>query len=246
MSTKTVIVTGSGKGIGKCIATFFANEKWNVIVAEIDEERGMKTAEEISINGGKGLFIKTDVSKIDQVCELAKKTKEKFGRIDVLINNAGISEFYDPLEISEENWNRIIDTNLKGMFFLSREVAKVMRDNEGGTIINIASTRAVMSEPDSEAYAASKGGVLALTHAMAASFSKYKITVNAILPGWIETGDYSALKQTDHEQHFSQRVGKPDDIARACMFLANSDNQFITGSQITIDGGMTRKMIYFE
>ena len=81
---------------------------------------------------------------------------------------------------------------------------------------------------------------------MAASFSKYKITVNAILPGWIETGDYSALKQTDHEQHFSQRVGKPDDIARACMFLANSDNQFITGSQITIDGGMTRKMIYFE
>ena len=101
-----------------------------------------------------------------------------------------------------------------------------------------------MSEPNSEAYAASKGGILALTHALAASFSIYKISVNAILPGWIETGNYETLTKEDHNQHLSQRVGTPDDIAHACLFLSNRENDFITGTQLVIDGGMTRKMIY--
>ena len=116
----------------------------------------------------------------------------------------------------------------------------------GGAISNMASTRAMMSEPNSESYAASKGGIVALTHALASSFSELNITVNSISPGWIETGDYEALKPSDHSQHLSNRVGKPDDIARACLYLANPDNNFITGTNLTIDGGMTKKMIYEE
>lgn len=122
-----------------------------------------------------------------------------------------------------------------------------MRDNEmGGAIINLASTRAIMSEPDSESYAATKGGIVALTHALAASFSKENITVNSISPGWIETGDYEALSDKDHKQHFSNRVGKPEDIGRACLYLTASENDFVTGVNLIVDGGMTRKMIYEE
>ena len=119
-----------------------------------------------------------------------------------------------------------------------------MKSNGGGVIINIASTRALMSEPDSEAYAASKGGIVALTHALAASLAPDRIRVNCISPGWIETGDYSQLREEDHHQHLSGRVGRPDDIARACLFLSSSENDFINGENIVIDGGMTRRMIY--
>jgi hypothetical protein len=244
MIEKTVIVTGAGRGIGKAIANAFAQKAYAVVVAEIDEVHGQKTADEINSTGAKAIFIKTDVSLLNHIEKMVALTVEKFGRIDVLVNNAGLSEFYDPLEMDEATWDKIIDTNLKSVFFCSREVAKVMKAHSGGSIINIASTRAIMSEPNSEAYAASKGGIVALTHALAASFSKYQIMVNAILPGWIETGDYNTLSEADHLQHFSQRVGTPGDIANACLFLANTENNFITGTQLVIDGGMTKKMIY--
>jgi NAD(P)-dependent dehydrogenase (short-subunit alcohol dehydrogenase family) len=243
---KVVVITGAGRGIGKGIALKFSKEGAQVVIAEINEINGLSVQSEIEAMGGTALFIPTDVSNVSQVETLMKTVENKFGRIDVLINNAGLSEFYDPLEMSEETWDRILGTNLKGVFFASREAVKVMMKNGGGSIVNIASTRAIMSEPNGEAYAASKGGILALTHAMAASFSKYNVTVNAILPGWIENGDYSALREIDHSQHFSNRVGKPEDIASACIFLSSPENNFITGTQQVIDGGMTRKMIYEE
>lgn len=243
MRKRVAVVTGSGQGIGKAVALAFAQKNYQVVIAEINTKTGTQVIDKISDLGESAFFIKTDVSNVADIEHLIQLTIEKFGRIDVLVNNAGLSEFYDPLEISEAIWDKIIDTNLKGQFFAAREAAKVMKKN-GGAIINIASTRALMSEPNSEAYAASKGGILALTHALAASLGQYQITVNAILPGWIETGDYTALSNNDHEQHFSKRVGKPDDIANACLFLANRENNFITGSQLVIDGGMTRKMIY--
>lgn len=243
MRKRVAVVTGAGQGIGKAVALAFAQKNYQVVIAEINTETGTQVIDKISDLGESAFFIKTDVSNVADIKHLIQLTIEKFGRIDVLVNNAGLSEFYDPLEISEATWDKIIDTNLKGQFFAAREAAKVMKKN-GGAIINIASTRALMSEPNSEAYAASKGGILALTHALAASLGQYQITVNAILPGWIETGDYTALSNNDHEQHFSKRVGKPDDIANACLFLANRENNFITGTQLVIDGGMTRKMIY--
>ena len=243
MKKKVAVITGAAQGIGKAIAIAFALKKYHVVIADVQKEKGAILVDELCDKGESALFIKTDVSRVEDLENLIEKAAKTYGKIDVLVNNAGISTFLDPFEMDEMKWDKIIDTNLKSVFFASREAAKQMK-GKGGSIINIASTRALMSEPNSEAYAASKGGILALTHALASSFSPYKISVNAILPGWIETGDYSALSPADHDQHLAKRVGTPDDIARACLFLANRENDFITGTQLVIDGGMTRKMIY--
>lgn len=244
---KVVIVTGASNGIGQETAITFAQEGAKVVLADIDSDAGKQTVSYIRKNGGEALFIQTDVRKEEDIIRLMIKTKNTYGAIHILINNAGKAVFKSPFELSIIEWDDMINTNLRSVFLCSREAAKYLRENEdGGAIINIASTRAIMSEPNSEAYAASKGGILALTHALAASLSDDLITVNAISPGWIETGDYSELREIDHQQHFSKRVGKPADIARACLFLAAKENDFVTGTNIIIDGGMTRKMIYEE
>jgi NAD(P)-dependent dehydrogenase (short-subunit alcohol dehydrogenase family) len=241
---KIVIVTGAGRGIGQCIARTYASAGAKVVLAEINADLGRKTEELIKSDGGIALFKKTDVSNPAEIVDLMKTTGEVFGTVNILINNAGISKWRSPYEASIEEWDEIINTNLRSVFLCSREAAKVMRENGGGSIVNIASTRAFMSESDSEAYAASKGGIVALTHALAASFAKDHIQVNCVSPGWIETGDYNRLRDIDHSQHLSGRVGKPEDIARACLYLTDKGNNFVNGTNIIVDGGMTRKMIY--
>jgi NAD(P)-dependent dehydrogenase (short-subunit alcohol dehydrogenase family) len=241
---KVVIVTGAGKGIGRCIAETYASEGAKVVIAEKELALGSEAEKKIIQNGGAAVFIRTDVTRPDEISGLVGKTKEFFQKIDILINNAGISKWNSPYELPVDEWDEIINTNLRSVFLCSREAAFVMRENGGGKIVNVASTRAIMSEPDTEAYAASKGGIVAITHALAASFAKDHITVNCISPGWIETGDYSILREADHQQHLSGRVGKPADIANACLYLTRDGNEFIDGANIIIDGGMTRKMIY--
>jgi len=242
--SKIVIVTGAAQGIGRCIAQTYANEGATVIVADLDIARGEETAANINRSGGTAVFVETDVRIPSDIERLISQTKEQFGRIDILINNAGVSRWKSPYELSVAEWDDIINTNLRSVFLCSREAAKTMRLHGGGSIVNIASTRAFMSEPDTEVYAATKGGIVALTHALAASFAPDHIQVNCISPGWIETREYESLRDIDHTQHFSQRVGKPEDIARACLFLTNAENNFINGINLTIDGGMTKKMIY--
>jgi NAD(P)-dependent dehydrogenase (short-subunit alcohol dehydrogenase family) len=241
---KVVIVTGSGKGIGRNIALTFAEKGARVIIAETDQDSGEETEKIIRGAGGQAKFIRTDISSSGDIKMMISETARLFGTIDVLINNAGISKWVSPYELTVEEWDKIINTNLRGAFLCSREAALIMREHGGGSIVNIASTRAFMSEPHSEAYAATKGGIVALTHALAASFAADKIRVNCISPGWIETGDYSKLSEKDHNQHFAGRVGKPGDISRACIFLTSGENDFISGANLIIDGGMTRKMIY--
>jgi NAD(P)-dependent dehydrogenase (short-subunit alcohol dehydrogenase family) len=241
---KVVIVTGSGQGIGRCIALTYASEGAKVVVADKNSDAGSETERQIVSSGGIAFFKQTDVSHPGDIEELIAKTREMFGTIDILINNAGISAWRSPYDITVEEWDEIINTNLRGAFLFSREAARIMRKNGGGSIVNIASTRAIMSEPASEAYAASKGGIVSLTHSLAASFSPDHIRVNCISPGWIETGDYSLLRETDHNQHLSGRVGRPEDIARACLYLTADGNDFVNGINLIIDGGMTRKMIY--
>ncbi|CAG9609569.1 glucose 1-dehydrogenase [Pseudoneobacillus rhizosphaerae] len=246
-SNKVVIVTGASNGIGREIASTYAKKGAKVVLADIDEETGMKITSKIKENGGNAIFVKTDVKKEEDVNRLIYVTTSTYDTIHILINNAGKGIFKSPYELTLEEWDDVINTNLRSVFLCSREAAKVMRENKvGGAIVNIASTRAFMSEPSSEAYAATKGGIISLTHALASSFTEDRITVNAISPGWIETGDYSQLRVVDHEQHLSKRVGNPADIARACLYLTAEDNNFVTGTNITIDGGMTRKMIYEE
>jgi len=237
-----VIVTGGGNGIGLEIVRAFAEKGAIVVIADKDDEAGKRCSESIISSGGKAYFCKTDISVPADIKFLVSESLRLLGRIDVLVNNAGYGIWKSPFELAVDEWDSIIDTNLRGTFLCSREAAAIMRKSGGGSIINISSTRALMSEANSEAYAASKGGIVALTHAMAASFSKDGIRVNCISPGWIETGDYEKLSKADHAQHFSGRVGKPSDIAKACLFLA--ENDFINATNIVIDGGMTHKMIY--
>ncbi len=246
-SNKVVIVTGAANGIGKAVASAFAKTGAKVVAADVDETAGRNSVSSIKEAGGKALFIKTDVRSEEDIIALMKQAKTTYGRIDILINNAGKMIRKLPYELSLAEWDDVINTNLRSVFLGSREAAKYMRENEtGGAIVNIASTRAFMSEPNTESYSATKGGIVALTHALAVSLSDDRITVNSISPGWIETGVYSKLTKADHEQHPSKRVGKTEDIARACLFLTASENNFVTGTNLTIDGGMTKKMIYVE
>lgn len=229
---KIVVVTGAAQGIGKSIAAHFTGQGATVVGLDI---------EEVEIEGVE--FMQCDVGNFGQVTNTMKQIHEKYGAIHVLVNNAGVSKFQSLWDIQEDDWNRILDTNLKSVFICSREAARYMSDDIR-SIVNMASTRAFMSEPHTELYSASKGGIYALTHSLAASLGEKGIRVNSIAPGWIHTGEKSELRKIDHEQHWSGRVGDGSDIARACLFLCNPENSFITAECLTIDGGMTRKMIY--
>ncbi|KAB7671190.1 glucose 1-dehydrogenase [Bacillus sp. B1-b2] len=243
---KVVIVTGASNGIGKSIAEAYIQKGAKVVLADLDIENGTKITKN-ALHPENILFVKTNVKEEEDVIQLIKKTINTFGKIDILVNNAGISNFKSFYELTIDEWDNVIHTNLRSVFLCSREAAREMRKNtSGGSIINMASTRAYMSEPHTESYSASKGGIIALTHSLANTLSTDNITVNSISPGWIETKDYDSLREIDHNQHLSNRVGKPEDVARACLFLTNDENNFITGTNLTIDGGMTVKMIYEE
>lgn len=243
---KVIIVTGASNGIGASIVEAYIKQGAKVVLADFDEENALSLIERVG-RSENSLFIKTDVRIEADIQYLMNETIARFGQIDILINNAGKSVFKSFYDLSLDEWEDVINTNLRSVFLCSREAAKVMRTNkEGGSIINMSSTRAYMSEPNTESYSASKGGIMAITHALANSLAEDHITVNSISPGWIETKHYEELREIDHEQHLSKRVGKPSDIARACLFLTNKENNFITGTNLTIDGGMTVKMIYEE
>ncbi|KOS67749.1 3-ketoacyl-ACP reductase [Lysinibacillus contaminans] len=242
-----VVVTGGAQGIGRGVAKAYAKSGAKVVIADIDLDKGKQLENELRALGYSSIFVQTDFCKEQDIVSLMKQTVDHFGTINILINNAGTFQYASPYDLSMEDWNHVIQTNLSSVFFCSREAAKIMRSNEnGGSIVSMASTRATMSEPYTEAYAATKGGIVALTHALARSLGPDKITVNCISPGWIETGDYESLRPIDHEQHLSGRVGTPEDIAQACLYLTNPNNIFVTGTNLTIDGGMTKKMIYEE
>ncbi|CAM3078821.1 glucose 1-dehydrogenase [Paenibacillus taichungensis] len=242
---QVVVVTGAAKGIGRSVAEAYAVAGAKVVLADYEEAEGAAAAASIRNEGGEAIFVQCDVRQEKDITNLIQTTMDEFKQIDVLINNAGVSRWKSPYELTLEEWDDILNTNVRSCFLASREVAKHMKHNEnGGAIVNMASTRAFMSEPETEAYAASKGAIVALTHAMAVSLGKDKIRVNCISPGWIETGNVEKLKPEDHEQHPAGRVGVPSDISRACLYLSDPSNTFVTGTNLIIDGGMTRKMIY--
>ena len=226
-SSKIVFITGGAEG------------------CDINETAGQETAKATG-----SIFHKVDVSDKDALESCIQRILSEWNDIDIIVNNVGISQFSSITETSVEDFDKILSINLRPVFITSRLLAIHRKEqsspNPYGRIINICSTRYLMSEPGSEGYAASKGGIYSLTHALALSLSEWNITVNSIAPGWIQTHDYDQLQPEDHSQHPSRRVGKPEDIARMCLFLCEENNDFINGENITIDGGMTKKMIYLE
>ncbi|MCW2278389.1 SDR family NAD(P)-dependent oxidoreductase [Heliophilum fasciatum] len=243
---KVALVTGAGRGIGRAVALAYTEAGASVVI--IDKEAAMlaETVGLIASREQQVISAVIDVRRPREIEDLFVQISKELGRLDILINNAGVGFMKSPYDITVEEWDDVLAGNLRGTFLCAREAAKIMRTHGGGSIVNLASTRATMSEPHWEAYAASKGGILGLTHALALSLGPDHIRVNAISPGWIETGDYAKLRDDDHRQHPAGRVGRPDDIARACLYLTDPSNDFITGANLVIDGGMTRKMIYEE
>ena len=244
-SSKRVFITGGAEGIGKAIVEAFCLSGDQVAFCDINEIAGQETAKATG-----SIFHKVDVSDKDALESCIQRILSEWNDIDIIVNNVGISQFSSITETSVEDFDKILSINLRPVFITSRLLAIHRKEqsspNPYGRIINICSTRYLMSEPGSEGYAASKGGIYSLTHALALSLSEWNITVNSIAPVWIQTHDYDQLRPEDHSQHPSRRVGKPEDIARMCLFLCEENNDFINGENITIDGGMTKKMIYPE
>lgn len=227
----TIAVTGCSRGIGQAIATHFLQQGWRVLgVDRSDKPVGED-------------FLKADLSTERGCGQFCQFVESRTDHLDVLVNNAGTMVRKPPEQLDILEWNRVLALNLTAPFLLTRGLAGVLRKGRG-RVINMCSTRAHMSEPNTEAYSASKGGLLALTHALAVSLGP-EIKVNAVSPGWIHTTD-DELSAADHSQHPAGRVGKTQDVVELVKFLAGKDNSFVTGAEFVVDGGMTRKMIYTE
>jgi 3-oxoacyl-[acyl-carrier protein] reductase len=239
---KTAVVTGSRRGIGKGIAIALAKEGCNIVISDIDQKDCEEVAEEMKKLGVKALGIKCDVSNKAEVEGLFKKTVQEFGRLDILVNNAGIFPFVPFKDMKETDWDKVLDVNLKSVFLCSKEAAKILP--EGGRIITVSSIASVVGFEGLVHYCASKGGINALTRALALELALKKITVNAIAPGYIDTpGTNVSSNEEVRKQTIAMiplaRMGQPEDIANAVMFLASDKSDYITGQIIIVDGGWT-------
>ena len=242
---KTVLITGAASGIGRGVAEKFLREKWNAVLFDISKEALEKTSAQFAALGLNNFFAFCgDCGKLDDWRLAEKFLLEKNLQLSALVNNAGIGITKFVCDLSVEEWGRVVSTNLTSIFLSAKVFGRYIKENKI-PMLNIASTRALMSEPNTEAYSASKGGVVAITHALAMSLAPAR--VNCISPGWIDNGANSPLTAADHAQHPAGRAGVPADIASLAYFLLdNSQAGFITGQNFCCDGGMTKKMIYVE
>jgi len=250
---KNVVVTGAAQGIGLVTAFSFLENGAKVFAIDKDRE-AIEDASQDFFDKFKDriTFFECDLADAKEIELVCQKIGNSAGKIDVLVNKAAVSSTKWIEERSVDEWDRVINVNLRAPYLMVKFLLPYLK--EGASIVNIASTRALMSEPNTEPYSASKGGILALTHSLALSLSSRKIRVNAISPGWIETSRYKKrkhrrepeLRPVDHLQHPAGRVGVPEDIANAILFLSSERSSFITGTNLIVDGGMTVKMIYEE
>lgn len=242
LKDKVVVVTGSARGIGKAIALRFAEAGAKVMVSDMNEEEMQKTVEEIKAKGIGASSFKANVSLASEAEALLEKTKEIFGKVDVLVNNAGITRDNLIIRMTEEEWDAVINVNLKGVFNCSKAAIKIMMKQKYGNIINIASVVGIMGNPGQANYSASKGGVIALTKTLAKEYAGRSIRVNAIAPGFIDTAMTQAIPEKERNAMIAmiplKRLGQPEDIANACLFLASDLSSYVTGQVLTVDGGM--------
>ena len=241
MTKKVALITGAAHGIGRATARHLLDDGWlvgAVDVARPDLERAFgKLARRV-------LMIEGDIGDETTAKRAVTETIERFGQLDGVVSNAGIMIRKPIRQLTIADWRRVLDVNLTAAFLLAKAAERALTQTKGA-FVSIASTRAAMSEPNTEAYSASKGGLVALTHALAISLAP--VRVNCVSPGWIATKDYDKLRRKDHAQHPVGRVGRPEDISEIVAWLLDGDRSgFVTGANFTVDGGMTRKMIYAE
>jgi NAD(P)-dependent dehydrogenase (short-subunit alcohol dehydrogenase family) len=247
LKNKVALVTGARRGIGKGIALALARVGAKAVVTDIDQKECQTVVEEIEKMGGQGLALKVDVIKKEEIVAAVEETIKKFGRLDILINNAGICSPIKPLaELTENEWDRLIDVNLKGYFLCAQAVVKEMAKQKWGRIVNIASVASGgqgFGLPNISHYVASKGGVIGLTESWAVEFAPLGINVNAICPGIIETPMVDPfISDPQVKQGFlarvpKRRLGQPEDIGAAAVFLASEEADYVTGAALVVDGG---------
>ena len=247
LEDRVAVITGGASGIGLGTAKLLAEAGAEIAIIDIDEQNGIKAAEEICITGGFAKFYKCDVTFAKECKNTIDKIIKDFGRIDILFNNAGIAVRKNIVDISEEEWDRAIDINLKGIYLISHNVIPHMVRIGGGSIINTGSGWSLKGGPDAVSYCASKGAVLNLTRAMAIDHGKHNIRVNCICPGDVDTPLlHSECEQLGEEKtKFMEeatarplnRIGKPEDVAKAVLFFAGDMSSWITGAHLVVDGG---------
>lgn len=246
------IVTGAGQGIGKGIAQEFARQGAAVVIAELNVGNGKAVEASINNEGGKAHFIKTDVADENNVNNMVKEVIDRFGKIDTLVNNAGVTLFKPLQDVSTEDWDTVINIDLKGTFLCCKYVSKYMMQKSKGSIINISSNHAFSTLPDTEVYAAAKAGINGMSRSMSLSLGKYGIRVNTICPGFTDTPHYrkwlSAHENPEEAErkvlslHATPRISTPYDIARSAVYLASDEAEMVTGSDLLIDGGVTSSL----
>jgi len=239
---KTAIITGGSQGIGKATALRFAREGARVVVADVNDEAGEAVVREIEEMGGDARFVRTDVTSRDDAQALVDAAVDAFGTVDVLVNNAGITRDATLKKMSEEDFDRVVDVNLKGVFNCTKAVLPVMAENGGGRILNAASIVGRYGNFGQTNYVATKAGVIGMTKTWARELGRDQITVNAVAPGFIDTPMVETVPDKvigDLEKKTPLgRLGTPEDIANAYLFLASDEAAFITGSVLAVDGGL--------
>jgi len=239
---KVALITGGARGIGREIAMLFANKGANIAICDVNLEEAQKTAKEIEDLGRQGIAFKADVTSSSQVQDMADKILDKFNKIDILINNAGITKDNLLLRMSEEDWDKVIAVNLKGTFICTKIVSRIMLKQRSGKIVNLASIIGIMGNAGQANYAASKAGIIGLTKSAAKELASRNICVNAIAPGFIMTDMTAKLPEEVQKKMLSMiplaRFGEAKDVADLALFLSSESSSYITGQVIQVDGGM--------
>ncbi len=249
LAGKVAVITGGGYGIGAAIGRLFAQEGARLALIGRDGARGEKTSQEIRGQGADCRFYVADVSKADQVAKVAARILKDYPKVDILVNNAGIWRPGRVVDLDEQTWDSVLDTNLKGMFLVSKHFLPGMMERKAGVVINVSSVAGLVGAREASAYAASKGGIINLSRSMALDFAPFGVRVNCLCPGMTDTAQGDTVvahykpdgdpTQAKRNWQPLRRVGTADDVAKAALYMASEDSEFMTGAIQVLDGGLT-------